>query len=141
MVKRIDTSASIWKKACARLAKRYRIVDCRPRNSHKIQPIIPLHLFDLLWGTYYIGKNFQVNGMPIFAPPIKSWDFRTIVRCCLLPMAIVLALFLPPLLLSFILTFVLTVAIKPLRPYSWAFLGRTLPGCRIDISPRGPPVS
>ena len=79
--------------------------------------------------------------MHIFAPQINSWDFRTIGRWCLLPMAIVLALFLPPLLLSFILTFVLAVAIKPLHPYSCDLLGRTLPGCRIDLSPRGPPIS
>jgi hypothetical protein len=56
-------------------------------------------------------------------------------------MAIVVGLFLPPLLLFFILTFVLTVAIKSLHPYSYALLGRTLPGCRIGIRPRGPPIS
>jgi hypothetical protein len=77
----------------------------------------------------------------IFTSFMKRWDFRTIGRWLLLPMAIVVGLFLPPLLLFFILTFVLTVAIKSLHPYSYALLGRTLPGCRIGIRPRGPPIS
>jgi hypothetical protein len=79
--------------------------------------------------------------MSIFASFIESWDFRAIGRWYLLPVAIVVALFLPPLLLSFVLTFVLTVAVKSLHPYSNAPVARTLPGCRIGISPRGPPIS
>jgi hypothetical protein len=71
----------------------------------------------------------------------KGWDFRGIGLWCLLPMAVITALFLPPLLLSFILTFVLIYEIVPLYPCYCLLAGRTLPGCFISIGPRGPPIS
>jgi len=79
--------------------------------------------------------------MKISAPFGKGWDFRKIGRWCLLPMAVITALFLPPLLLSFILTFVLIPAIISLHPCYCLLPGRTLPGCIISIHPRGPPIS
>jgi hypothetical protein len=79
--------------------------------------------------------------MDILAKFIKSWDFQTIGRWFLLPMAFAVALFLPPFLLSFILTLVLIVAIKIPHPFSCALPARTLPGCCIGIRPRGPPIS
>ena len=50
-------------------------------------------------------------------------------------------LLVPPLLLSFILTFLLFAAMESLHFHAYAFRGRTLPGCRTGIRPRGPPVS
>ena len=97
--------------------------------------------FEIPFRGYYRIHKSQVNSMNILTPVIKSWDFRTIGRWFLLPMAIVVVLFLPPLVLSFILSFVLIVAIKSLHPYSYALLVCTLPGCPIGIRPRGPPIS
>jgi hypothetical protein len=71
----------------------------------------------------------------------KGWDFRKIGRWCLLPMAVIMAVFLPPLLLSFILTFVLINAIISRHPCYCLLPGRTLPGCPISIRSRSPPIS
>ncbi len=106
-----------------------------------MQLVLPMRLFDMPFGRYYIDYNFPGKIMDVFASFMKSWDFHTIGRWFLLPMAIVVALFLPPLLLSFILTFVLIVAVISLHPFSYALVGRALPGHRAGIRPRGPPLS
>lgn len=72
---------------------------------------------------------------------MKSWDLRTIGRWFLLPMAVAAAIFLPPLLLSFILTFVLIVSIQSLHPCFCTLAGRTHPGNCKGIRSRSPPIS
>ena len=79
--------------------------------------------------------------MDVFASFVKSCEVPAIGRWLLLPMAIVAALFLPPLLLSVILNFILIAAILSLHFYSYTLLGNTLAGCRVNIRPRGPPLS
>ena len=79
--------------------------------------------------------------MDKFAQFIKSWDLGTIRRWWLLPFVLIVALLLPPLLLSFILTFILIVALKFLHTYSYALQVYSLPDCCISRHPRGPPIS
>jgi len=79
--------------------------------------------------------------MDIFASFVKGCEVPAIGRWLLLPMAIVVALLLPPLLLSVILNFILIAAVLSLYFYSYDLLGRTLAGCRANIRPRGPPLS
>jgi hypothetical protein len=79
--------------------------------------------------------------MDKFAQFIKSWDLGTIRRWWLLPFVLIVALLLPPLLLSFILTFILIIALKFLHPYSYALQGYSLPGCCISRQSRSPPIS
>jgi hypothetical protein len=78
--------------------------------------------------------------MDIFDPFMKSRDLQKTWRWCLVPLVIIAALVLPPLLLSFILVFVLILGIKPLHYCACAFPGSALLGWRIGAHPRGPPV-
>ena len=79
--------------------------------------------------------------MDKFSQFIKSWDFGIIRRWWLLPLVLIVALLLPPLLLSFILTFILIIALKFLHLYSYSLQGNSLPDCCISRQPRGPPIS
>ena len=101
----------------------------------------PSHLFDIPLRRYYRNYIFERNCMNILALFGKDWDFRKIGRWFLLLMAVNTALFLPPILLSFILTFVFISAIISLHPCFCLLPGRTLPGFSINIRLRGPPIS
>ena len=79
--------------------------------------------------------------MDVFASCVKSCEVPAIRGWLLLPMAIAVALFLPPLLLSVILNFILVAAILSPHFSSYTLLGRTLAGRRANMRPRGPPIS
>ena len=78
--------------------------------------------------------------MDIFGQFIRDRGFQIIGRWCLLPVAIVGALFLPPLLFSFIPVLALTVAVTYLYAYSNALPELAPADCRTGIEPRSPPI-
>lgn len=71
---------------------------------------------------------------------INNWDIHTLTRFCLLPVALLAAIFVPPLLLSFLLTFVLIIRREISFFYSLAAPQSIGINSRIALKPRSPPV-
>ena len=71
---------------------------------------------------------------------INNRDIQTLTRFCLIPVALLAAIFVPPLLLSVLLTFALVIHQEISSFYSLAAPESIGINPRIILKPRSPPV-